>query len=71
MLWQESQQLGTDSDFASCIRGCKMPTNFSNARALTQLKQNPSIPAFSEPESVTMNFFWLNLILIYIIHLKC
>lgn len=48
-----------------------MPTNFFNATALTQLKQNPSTPAFSKPESVTMNFFWLNLILIYIIHLKC
>lgn len=47
-----------------------MPANFSDAAALTQLKQNPSTSAFSEPESVTMNF-WLNLILIYIIHLKC
>jgi len=70
-LRPESQQLGTDPDFARSIRGCKVPASFSDAAALTQLKQNPSTPAFFKPESVTTNFFWLNLILIYIIHLKC
>lgn len=69
-LQQEPQQLGTDPDFARSIRGCKMLVSFSDTAVLTQLKQNPSTPAFSKPKFVTMNFFWLNLILIYIIHLK-